>query len=202
MLALTLSVAAACSSNTASTAAGPTVTSAARPRATPAVAADTRAAPTPILAGATPDRPFGPRTKESGCVVSDSRPDRACTPGAVFPDATAAQICQPGYSSDVRDVPTQLKREVYQAYGVVERSAGEYEVDHLVSLELGGSNDIANLWPEAAEPRPGFHEKDSVESHLHQEVCRGSVQLADAQRSIATDWLSVYQTLPASVRKP
>ena len=32
-----------------------------------------------------------------------------------------------------------------------------------MSLELGGSNDIKNLWPEAALPTPGFHEKDAVE---------------------------------------
>ena len=29
-----------------------------------------------------------------------------------------------------------------------------YEVDHLISLELGGSNEVANLWPEAATPKP------------------------------------------------
>jgi len=45
---------------------------------------------------------------------------------------------------------------VYAEYGIVERSPGEYEVDHDVPLELGGSNDIANLWPEAAAPPPGF----------------------------------------------
>ena len=49
-----------------------------------------------------------------------------------------------------------MSREVYREYGIVERTTGEYEVDHLVALEDGGSNDIANLWPEAAEPRPGI----------------------------------------------
>lgn len=29
------------------------------------------------------------------------------------------------------------------------------EIDHIVSLELGGSNDIANLYPERASPAPG-----------------------------------------------
>jgi hypothetical protein len=84
---------------------------------------------------------------------------------------------------------------VYAEYGIVERTTGEYEVDHLVPLEAGGSNDIANLWPEAAEPRPGFHEKDQVENHLHDQVCAGRMNLLDAQRAIATDWLQVYRRI-------
>src|SRR5438128_4091524 len=75
---------------------------------------------------------------------------------------------------------------------ILERTSGEYEVDHLVAFEDGGSNDIANLWPEAAEPRPGFHEKDQVENYLHDQVCTGRMNLFDAQSAIATDWLQVY----------
>ena len=62
-----------------------------------------------------------------------------------------------------------------------------------MALEAGGSNDIANLWPEAAEPRPGFHEKDQVENYLHDQVCAGTMSLLDAQRAIATNWLDVYR---------
>ena len=122
--------------------------------------------------------------------------DHACTPGAVFPSATKDQICQRGYSTSVRDVPNEVKQQVYASYGIQERKPGEYEVDHLVSLELGGSNDVANLWPEAAEPRPGFHEKDSVENYLHDQVCSGAMSLQDAQRQIATNWLDGYNRLP------
>src|SRR5438067_4905093 len=121
----------------------------------PAPVANSQSAPT--ADGATPDRPFGPRTKDSGCAVHDGLPDRARTPGAIFPDMTAEQVCQRGYSSSVRNVPAELSREVYREYGIVERTTGEFEVDHYLPLELAGSNDIANLWPEAAEPRPGFH---------------------------------------------
>jgi hypothetical protein len=79
---------------------------------------------------------------------------------------------------------------------VSSRAPGQYEVDHLVSLELGGSNDIANLWPEPAEPRPGFHEKDTVENWLHAQVCKGAITVENAQHAIATDWLDVFQRLP------
>jgi hypothetical protein len=138
----------------------------------------------------------GQRTKTSGCVSSNALPDSACTPGAIFPDATKDKICVPGYSSSVRNVPASEKDEVYAEYGITSHQPGEYEVDHLISLELGGSNDIANLWPEPASPTPGFHEKDQVENYLHDQVCNGSISLQQAQMEIATNWLSVYHSMP------
>lgn len=138
---------------------------------------------------------IGTRTKASGCTVNGLLPDKDCTPGAVFDEVTRDEVCTPGYSAKVRDVPESEKKAIYQEYGIYSHTAGQYEVDHYISLELGGSNDIANLWPEAAAPRPGFHEKDKVENYLHDEVCRGAISLQEAQREIATDWFSVYETM-------
>ncbi len=78
---------------------------------------------------------------------------------------------------------------------------GTYEVDHFIPLALGGSNDIGNLFPEAAEPKPGFKEKDVVEVYLHDEVCAGHVALSVAQEQIATDWLRVYENLSPDIIK-
>jgi hypothetical protein len=67
---------------------------------------------------------------------------------------------------------------------------GGYELDHLISLELGGDNARANLWPEPHD-RPGFQAsqtKDGVENRLHDLVCAGRLDLAAAQRAIATNW--------------
>jgi len=138
---------------------------------------------------------WGKPTKTADCVVNGALPDLACTPGDIFPEATKAAICTPGYSRSVRDVPVEVKDAVYAAYGIASHTAGQYEVDHLVSLELGGSNDIANLWPEAAAPKPGFHEKDEVENALHDQVCAGQIELPTAQREIATNWLAVYDQI-------
>jgi hypothetical protein len=138
---------------------------------------------------------IGQRTKTSGCVASGALPESACTPGAIIPTATREEICVSGYAKNVRDVPEAEKNEVYAEYGVATHRAGEYEVDHLISLELGGSNDIANLWPEPAEPRPGFHEKDQVENYLHDQVCSGAIPLSQAQEQIATNWLDVYNRM-------
>ena len=141
---------------------------------------------------------IGQRTKSSGCQAQGGLEDKACTPGAIFPNATKDQICQSGYSSSVRNVPVSEKDQVYSEYGIQSHTTGQYEVDHLVSLELGGSNDIANLWPEAASPKPGFHEKDQVENYLHSQVCSGAISLHDAQVEIANNWLNVYSQMSGS----
>lgn len=135
------------------------------------------------------------RTKTNGCQVQGPLPDKDCTPGAVFPDVTKEQVCTSGYSKSVRNVPDAEKTLAYEEYGITSHQKSEYEVDHYISLELGGSNDIANLWPEAANPTPGFHEKDKVENYLHSQVCSGAISLQEAQREISTDWLQVYQSI-------
>jgi hypothetical protein len=55
---------------------------------------------------------------------------------------------------------------------------------------------LSRLWPEAALPQPGFHEKDKVENYLHDQVCSGSMILSDAQHAIASDWVAVYNQMP------
>jgi hypothetical protein len=70
------------------------------------------------------------------------------------------------------------------------------EIDHIVSLEIGGSNDIANLYPEKATlpaGAPGFHVKDKLENKLHDLVCDGTMSLRSVQRQIATNWQKLYK---------
>jgi hypothetical protein len=119
-------------------------------------------------------------------------PNPKLTPGAVFADVTATQVCHVGYTATVRDVPESVKKQVFAEYGIAWSEHSKYEVDHFISLELGGSNDIKNLWPEPYEPQPGARQKDVVETHLHREVCAGRMSLEEAQRQIADDWYAVY----------
>jgi hypothetical protein len=129
-------------------------------------------------------------------------PDRHCTPGATF-NVGAAHVCVSGYSKRVRSVPESEKRQVYAEYGIRSHSSGQYEVDHLIPLELGGSNSIRNLWPEAANPRPGFHEKDRLENTLHRLVCtERSLPLRKAQSQIATNWLAAFNTYRTNCAGP
>jgi hypothetical protein len=125
-------------------------------------------------------------------------PDPRCTPGSIDPAVTQANIhrtiCVSGYTSKVRPSSEETDRfkyhVAYPAYGTPKRE--KTELDHLVSLELGGSNDAANLWPESP-PTP--NPTDKVENALHRAVCEGRVSLAAAQRAIARDWLTAEASL-------
>jgi hypothetical protein len=139
---------------------------------------------------------IGERAKSADCATDGPLPDPACTPGAIFADATPSTICVAGYTQTVRNVPVNLKAQVYTAYGLsYPQETGAYETDHLIPLELGGDNDIANLFPQPAVPTPGYHEKDLVENYLHDEVCAGTIGLAAAQKQIANDWVAVYDVI-------
>ena len=120
-------------------------------------------------------------------------PSRTLTPGDTL-DVTADDICIAGYTKTVRNVPSSLKAKVYESYGIVSRQPKEYEVDHLISLELGGSNSIRNLWPESYLTSPwNAHVKDRLENFLHKQVCDGKMDLKQAQDEIASDWISTYK---------
>ena len=106
---------------------------------------------------------------------------------------TAAEVCTSGWASSHRDVTSEQYREVYSEYGIpYPQPSGTYELDHLIPLELGGDNANANLWPEAASPTPGFHQKDQLEDALHTLVCDGSLSLAEAQHDFASNWYAAY----------
>jgi hypothetical protein len=103
-------------------------------------------------------------------------------------------ICVKGYSARVRHVTAATKRQVYASYGIAHHSRGQYEVDHLVPLEGGGSNAIENLFPEPAYPKPGFHQKDALENRMRAKICSGAANLRSTQRAIAGNWLRLYNS--------
>jgi len=130
------------------------------------------------------------RTRTAGC-RQGTLPDRRCSPGAYSSGLTKAVICSPSFrTSAIRNVPQSEKYAVEREYGMAEKPYGRtLEIDHIVSLELGGSNDISNLFPERA---PGYHGKDRLENRLHSMVCSGAVTLAAAQSRLAADWPALY----------
>jgi hypothetical protein len=120
-------------------------------------------------------------------------PDPKLTLGDAF-EVSAADVCTPGYSKKVRNVPASVKAEVYREYGVTQHHRGDYEIDHLVSLELGGSNSIKNLWPQSYRTRPwNARVKDRLENRLHELVCSGQLDLKTAQQAIASNWIEAYK---------
>jgi hypothetical protein len=125
-------------------------------------------------------------------------PDPACTPGVADPRVTQANIhstiCVSGYTATVRPPSSytdSLKRQQIQAYGYSDTRLADYEEDHLIPLELGGSpTDPKNLWPEPRSGAFSASKKDALENSLRAQVCAGSLTLASARAAIATNWES------------
>jgi hypothetical protein len=112
--------------------------------------------------------------------------DPVRTPGVLNPDVTQADIratiCKRGWTETIRP-PTsytdELKRKQMRQYRET-GSLSDYQEDHLISLELGGSpTDPRNLWP---EPYPRAADVDKIENELNDEVCSGRLTLAQAQQ--------------------
>ena len=129
-------------------------------------------------------------------------PNPHLTPGEVIPGVGLDKVCTVGYTKQVRNVPESKKDHIYELYGIT-RVPGQYEVDHLISLELGGSNSMRNLWPESYFTVTwNARVKDGLEHELNRLVCTGKITLQEAQKAIATDWIAAYckyyNHLPAS----
>jgi hypothetical protein len=139
-----------------------------------------------------------PPTVPPRCVARGPLPDPVCTPGVVVTTDLAVVCGTP--TKERRRVSDGLRRAVLEEYGIATAAGGTFEVDHLIPLELGGSNALGNLWPEAAAPPPGFHQKDEVENYLHRRVCSGVMPIEQAQREIATDWTVFLSEDPARAR--
>lgn len=162
----------------------------------------TRPGPAPLRFVHDPGRVTG--TITGPCHVRDDGklPDNRCTPGAIDPQITAAQLCARGYSTRSYRAPESqiqtLKRHVLEpAYGLAD-IPGVMVVDHLVELEDGGANDAANLW---MQPVAVSRAKDRVEDRVHAWVCgapdvsAAQDRLTMAQRAMATDWTTAEAKL-------
>jgi hypothetical protein len=119
-------------------------------------------------------------------------PNLRLTPGATVP-VTESEVCGVAARA-IPVVPVSLKRRVFEEYGVTPPQPDAYEVDYLITPELGGATDIRNLWPEPYQDTVwNAHVKDQLEDRLHRMVCRGDLDLTTAQRDISTDWIAAYR---------
>lgn len=133
-------------------------------------------------------------------VNADELPKNELTPGAINPEVTQqnidSTICIKGWTKTIRppnSYTRKLKVRQIEAYGYANVDLKEYEEDHLISLELGGSpRDPKNLWPEPWNGDWGAHKKDALENKLHHLVCNHELALVDAQKAIANDWIKAY----------
>jgi len=115
------------------------------------------------------------------------------TPGAAR-QVSPADLCGDQRPSSAAVVPASVHRHVFASYGADVSRSSDYELDYLITPELGGTPDPRNLWP---QPFGGTvwsaYVKDELELYLHQQVCAGAMDVATAQQEIATDWIAAYK---------
>jgi hypothetical protein len=144
-------------------------------------------------------------SSNTGCTFRMSAgyplPDPACTPGAINPTVNLSILKGGKFKTSCeRDAATTSKKKqtTYGTYVIKKpaQNTGQKqscELDHLVSLELGGADTLDNIWPQCGPAGVKltmryFKVKDGVENYLAAKVKAGDISLKDAQRGIATDW--------------
>jgi anti-sigma factor RsiW len=122
----------------------------------------------------------------------ESLPISRFTPGATT-NVSARDLCS-GSLPIRRVVSSAVRQDVLQKYQMEHVASSEYELDYLITPELGGLGDARNLWPQRYDSDVwNARVKDDLERLLPRLVCDGAVDLVRAQRDIASNWINAYK---------
>ncbi len=153
-------------------------------------------------------RAFSTAPALQGNVIDDVVPRRNLTPGETV-SASRPDVCAADFPTETTiTVPASLQRRVFARYGLTHPSPQDFQVDFLITPDLGGAMTMRNLWPEPyGAIKWNAHVKDRLEVKLKTMVCSGTLDLATAQRDLATNWIAAYEkylgnTAPLATRRP
>jgi anti-sigma factor RsiW len=125
-------------------------------------------------------------------IESDALPVASLTPGATW-NLAVDELCSPD-THEQAEVSHAIRAEVLRAYGMERVPVDRYELDYLITPELGGAPTVQNLWPQRyASRRWNARVKDQLERLLPALVCSGEISLQTAQHDIAVDWIGAYK---------
>ena len=119
-------------------------------------------------------------------------PNPSLTPGATL-KLTKDDLCGPNRKEPDGSLSISMKSKVFELYKIRTEDTTPHNIDHLIPISLGGSNDIENLWPQPLSGEWNYSQKNQLERQLHKLVCNGQLDLATAQKEISTDWVSAYK---------
>ena len=126
-------------------------------------------------------------------VQAAALPHPELTPGAVR-QVSVEDVCGHGRNVAGPLVAAAVARQVFEDYGADYRRADEYELDFLITPELGGTADARNLWPQPyGATRWNAYVKDDLERLFRRLVCDGEIDIPTAQREMATNWIAAYR---------
>ena len=128
------------------------------------------------------------------------QPSSYKTPGATT-KAKSTQICTADYAASVKPVAGWQRTEALERYGIRPDSFSD-ELDHLVPVALGGSNDPDNLWPFRGSGELTIDAKNALAAKLRDMVCGGKMSLKDAQDAFRKDWTKAYRQHMGTLNAP
>jgi hypothetical protein len=130
--------------------------------------------------------------QESAAIHEYALPIPALTPGATWTE-TADELCKAAVR-ERQEIPASVRDAVLRSYGMTSVPADHYELDYLITPELGGAPDARNLWPQRYAPGVwNAYVKDQLEDLLPRMVCEGEIPLQTAQQDIAVNWIAAYK---------
>ena len=162
------------------------------PATSPGAAVPEPSAAAPPFRSAAEDPKDGPCIETThGCIALN--PD-------VDEDTIHETICKSGYTKSVRPATSYtngVKNKLLRQAGIDAVRIGDYELDHIVPLALGGHpRKLSNLVLQPWEGEHGAKAKDVLEVRLQSRVCHGELDLTDAQVCIAQDWEACARHYP------
>ena len=112
------------------------------------------------------------------------------TPGAKG-KANDAQVCAADFEASAKPIAKWQRDQALERYGKrPEDFTGE--LDHLIPISLGGTNDPDNLWPIPSNKEMGPEQKKALDLKLHEMVCAKTITLKAARDAIKKDWVKAY----------
>ena len=171
-----------------------------------------------VLAPSDPSSPYFPTRKVAGMPFNMSqsstgtagaatqlhlpngpiaRPNSKLTPGAISIHDLATLCRQPKHTKGIFApldplIPLAYQQAVFAAYKIPAASQRKYGLDLLIPIQLGGAITAPNIWPVPIARGLGFHDKEVLNVRMHVLVCHGEMTLAQAQRLMAADWVTLW----------
>jgi len=133
-------------------------------------------------------------------IASAQLPNNMYTPGKAD-KVDVKQLCAATFESSVKPMADWQKSEALTRYGVRPETFNG-DLEHLVPVSLGGTNDPDNLYPFHPQGEYTVEAKQHLAAKLHELVCDGKMSLKQAQDVFKKDWTKGYKQYLGAMNAP
>ncbi len=126
--------------------------------------------------------------------------------GAPVPVGNDGKPLKPGFTWVHLQRPStgytnKIKFALMAAAGISRSDSAKYELDHLWSIEAGGSpTDPRNLWLQPYVNPYGAKLKDRLENRIHDRICARATTIEQGGHDLTFDWIEAYAAILGPVQ--